>query len=661
MINISALPRHTFHYLLESTLRPIWRLCSYIRDCYQSMADFSLKLLLSDRHWVSQPNSYKGRLQLYAIRFFASQKKELYSCSEILPSLPVPDLNLTVEKHLRSLKPFMLDSDFKDFERAAQEFLKTRGPVLQQKLLAYAADKRNWLEQIWVEQAYLKKRESALLTSWFALDRITPLNYYYAPLPYRRAARILYRLLSFREELRAQRISPCENGIPICQEQFKNIFGANRLPGSQLDKFEVHSDSKHVIVLMNNHIYKMDVIDDDNRLISEAQILARINQIFQDATSQPKGVKIASLTLLPRAEWSIARNKLEVNNSQTLDSIDRALLALRLSDKQFQLAGECRTGIFSQSSLARELIAEPKDLWIDKGITLTAASSGSTGFLFEHTMGDATPITAMLEWVYDKEATCHDDFKQVEASTAALQRLEWILSADDEEMIKLGRIAATELASSIELNCTTCSITGLGKKKIQQWGFSPDSFVQMAFQYAYYLNQGKIPFTYESASTRGFYHGRTETIRSASEESLHFCKTMVDANATKEQKQQALKKAIEVHVAYKYDAVNGMGCDRHLLGLKVMAGDEGDPFLNDPRGNPEYMLSTSQTGVLRGGGGGFLPASNNGFGISYHILDHKILINMSQFQNRNGYKLNLTFLESNLHNALGQMWKLYHS
>lgn len=43
---------------------------------------------------------------------------------------------------------------------------------------------------------------------------------------------------------------------------------------------------------------------------------------------------------------------------------------------------------------------------------------------------------------------------------------------------------------------------------------SPDAVAQMAFQLAFKRLHGTMPSTYESCTTRGFHHGRTEVIRS---------------------------------------------------------------------------------------------------------------------------------------------------
>lgn len=54
--------------------------------------------------------------------------------------------------------------------------------------------------------------------------------------------------------------------------------------------------------------------------------------------------------------------------------------------------------------------------------------------------------------------------------------------------------------------------------------YSSDAFVQLALQLAYFrIHQHPIP-VYETALTRGFQHGRTETIRSFTTESYAFLK-----------------------------------------------------------------------------------------------------------------------------------------
>jgi len=59
--------------------------------------------------------------------------------------------------------------------------------------------------------------------------------------------------------------------------------------------------------------------------------------------------------------------------------------------------------------------------------------------------------------------------------------------------------------------------------KVSVVKFSPDATIQMCIQLAHYRLHNTFVSTYESASTRQFQRGRTEVIRTLSEESKALC------------------------------------------------------------------------------------------------------------------------------------------
>ena len=69
---------------------------------------------------------------------------------------------------------------------------------------------------------------------------------------------------------------------------------------------------------------------------------------------------------------------------------------------------------------------------------------------------------------------------------------------------------------------------GYGKNTIKKLGASPDAYVQMIIQLAYYKMHGTNRATYESAQTRKFLHGRTEVCRTVSVDSVNWIKAMED-------------------------------------------------------------------------------------------------------------------------------------
>ncbi|KAJ1669190.1 Carnitine O-acetyltransferase mitochondrial, partial [Spiromyces aspiralis] len=104
--------------------------------------------------------------------------------------------------------------------------------------------------------------------------------------------------------------------------------------------------------------------------------------------------------------------------------------------------------------------------------------------------------------------------------------LRWSVDSRVRQAIEAAEAHAVRMAQSIHLRLG--EVAGLGSDYIKKAKVSPDAFVQMALQLAYYRLHGQPCATYETASTRAFLHGRTETIRSCSSESLAFTKAFDD-------------------------------------------------------------------------------------------------------------------------------------
>jgi carnitine O-acetyltransferase len=78
----------------------------------------------------------------------------------------------------------------------------------------------------------------------------------------------------------------------------------------------------------------------------------------------------------------------------------------------------------------------------------------------------------------------------------APKKLEWIFESTPELRVGI-RFAETRLSDLICQNdCATIEFRGYGKTFITSNGFSPDAFVQMAFQAAYFGLYGTTCLTY---------------------------------------------------------------------------------------------------------------------------------------------------------------------
>jgi carnitine O-acetyltransferase len=153
---------------------------------------------------------------------------------------------------------------------------------------------------------------------------------------------------------------------------------------------------------------------------------------------------------------------------------------------------------------------------------------------------------------------------------------------------------------------------------------SPDAYVQLAMQLAYWRMYKEPTAVYESASIRLFKHGRTETGRSMSTESLEFIKAFDNDEVLYDTKRELFKRAIASQSGYMKDASTGKGIDRHMLGLRCMikpVEQEKATMFADPAyiKTMYFKLSTSNMSPGTYFYGGFGPVVPEGYGINYAI------------------------------------------
>ena len=123
----------------------------------------------------------------------------------------------------------------------------------------------------------------------------------------------------------------------------------------------------------------------------------------------------------------------------------------------------------------------------------------------------------------------------VETKRVYPNKLTWKL---DDEILEAIEDGYDTFKQAILANETsTLVFKKFGGQFIKDSNISPDAFAQLAIQLAYYKLLGRCDATYESASTKQFLHGRTETVRSVSNESVAFCKAAVQPVMTVEDRQ----------------------------------------------------------------------------------------------------------------------------
>ncbi|SPQ27566.1 9cc5c610-93d2-470b-8bc1-a6008a8f7542 [Thermothielavioides terrestris] len=543
-----------------------------------------------------------------------------YAHQDKLPKLPIPDLELTCQRYLKALKPLQSPREHAETTRAVREFLRNEGPELNEKLKKYAEARTSYIEQFWYD-SYLNFDNPVVLNlnPFFLLeDDPTPARNNQVT----RAASLVVSALEFVRAVRKEELPPdTVKGTPLCMYQYSRLFGTARVPTHAGCQIEQDPESKHIIVMCHGQFYWFDVLDDNSDLImTERDIAVNLQTIIDDAAQTPiqeaaKGA-LGVLSTENRKVWSGLRDVLTrepgSNNADCLSIVDTALFVVCLDyTEPATAAALCQNMLCGTSEIEKGVqIGTCTNRWYDK-LQIIVCKNGSAGINFEHTGVDGHTVLRFASDVYTDTilrfartingkaptlwaSTSPDPSKRDPESFGDVNttphKLEWDMTPELRIAV---RFAETRLADLIEQNEFEClDFNAYGKNFITSMGFSPDAFMQMAFQAAYYGLYGRVECTYEPAMTKMYLHGRTEAIRTVSEESVNFVQTFWADNPA-EQKVEALRKACERHVATTKDCARAEGCDRHLYALfclwqRIVDEDASSHIGSDSRSSNGY-------------------------------------------------------------------------
>ncbi|XP_033101878.1 carnitine O-palmitoyltransferase 1, liver isoform-like [Anneissia japonica] len=516
---------------------------------------YMLKFLLSYRRFMYEPRgraSLLTKLWVLCLKVFCTRKPQLYSYQNTLPNLPLPSIDDTLRRYLRSVRPFMDDEKYNRMERLASDFKKNLGMRLQRYLYLKWWFSSNYVSDWWEEYVYLRGRSPLMVNS----------NY--------------YGLVSNNKKI---------PWAAARQTFFKS--GDNKVSLDVIEK------AAFMVVL------------DEEEHDYDPEPLEEFRKVYPP--------------------WYIKKQTENPSSQQNQDDYTQL-------DK------------FGCSLLH----GKGYDRWFDKSFNLVIFKNGRVGCNAEHSIADAPVMAHLFEYAYAEDFVTLG-YKEdghckgtVTRELSPPQLLKWQILPELMTTIKSSKELATELANDVDLHVMVHNAFGKGLMK--KCKVSPDAFIQMGMQLAYFRDQGRFNQTYEASMTRLFREGRTETVRPCTIESCEFVRSMDNPDKTNEERLALLKKAVDVHVKGYRDAMNGKGIDRHLFCLYVVSQylEADSPFLHEALTEP-WRLSTSQTPHQQtnkmdlvefpeyiSAGGGFGPVSDDGYGVSYIIAgENMIFIHIS--------------------------------
>lgn len=561
-------------------------------------------------------------------RLLSSQK---FTVQDSLPHLPVPPLEQTLHKYHQSVQPLLDEEELEHTSKVIAKFKTKQGPLLQKLLEERAKKHENWLSDWWKHHAYLNFRSSVVVNSnpGVLLPRQ---NYEGVEGQLKFAAKFISGIIDYKFLLDEKKLHPEKSGMqPLCMAQHYNILSSCRIPGIKSDSWHNFSEDypSHITVISNNHFFSLNVYGKKRRPLSVEQVYQQLKVIY--SKSEEPAPQIGILTTESRNEWGKIYKKLikDKQNRGSLESIhqsifvvclDRLIPSVAADTKQTKslMAGQMLHGGGSNSSSGNR--------WFDKTLQIIFGPDGMCGLNYEHTSAEGPPIITLLDHVL---TYCYANEEKILPAVGIQEpvRLKFNLGAKILEAIENAKKNADSLIDDVDL--TISKYTLFGKEFLKSVKLSPDAFIQVALQLAYYRLYKEPCATYESASLRRFKYGRTETIRSCTVPSYLFTCAMDDSRVPAIEKIQFLRQAVQVHKNISNDAISGQGIDRHLLGLKLIAIENG---MDIPKlfmdtaytKNMHHKLSTSQVSSKYESIMCYGPTAPDGYGVCYNPQSSKI-------------------------------------
>uniref|UniRef100_A0A667X5S6 Choline O-acetyltransferase n=1 Tax=Myripristis murdjan TaxID=586833 RepID=A0A667X5S6_9TELE len=548
-----------------------------------------------------------------------------------LPKVPVPPLKQTLDLYLRCVQHLVKDEHFQKTKAIVEKFgaPEGTGEFLQKKLLERRDKTTNWVYDYWLEDMYLNNRLALPVNSSpvMVFPKQTFSDHKDA---LRFAARLIAGALQYKAliDTRALPVDYARGqlaGTPLCMEQYYRLFTSYRLPGLKRDTLKVQtnaasSEAEHIIVACKNQFFVLDVVA-KNKQLNEMEILSQLEKIVKMAENAEERLPpFGVLTSDGRTEWAQARDVLikDPTNRKSLEVIESCLFVVCLDEPSGLEPSDTNRALLMLHGGGRE--KNGANRWYDKPMQFVVGMDGVCGVVCEHSPFEGIVLVQFSISPLVLQSVTTSPSKLTRSSSIAdlppPRRLLWKCNSHIQGLLAASTGRLQRLVNNLDMDAYKFKF--YGKEFIKKQKMSPDAFIQVALQLAFYRCNGRLVSTYESASIRRFQEGRVDNIRSATPEALAFVKSMTD------------EKAI-------FTAITGMAIDNHLLGLREIAKElnMGKPEIFSDETyvkSNQFILSTSQVPTTLEMFCCYGPVVPNGYGACYNPQADHIIFCVSSFR-----------------------------
>lgn len=452
--------------------------------------------------------------------------------------MPLPKLEDTLERYYRNLLPFGSVNELKNSCAIIEEFKNGVGKKLHKMLEEKASKQKNWVEKFWEDYAYLEYRTP-----------LTPYSVQIQPLMLqsigiqetkenflKNFARTAHYFGAYYQLLREEKLRPTSNpdgSVVFSSSQFKRLYNTSRIPGAVKDEINNYFKTKSegdcpstVVVIGNGRIFHFDMIQNDDELMSPQEFLHTLSIICSKIDDENINVPtVPILTCDERTGWYNNRlhlMKISKQNENYLKIIESSMMVFTIDDFAPRDISEVSLKLLDGNYNSR---------WIDKSVSMTAFKNGKFGCVGEHSSYDGSVSMnygayILQSFTEDQEPNWNEPLKHT------VSPREIIFETDDKIHSEIARVEKLVEGFNNSVTVTCQEYRNYGKTFMKKVKVHPDCYVQMGLQLAYNKMHNKLAPTYETATMRSFYNGRTETVRSCSIEVKNWIDKMNDKNST---------------------------------------------------------------------------------------------------------------------------------
>ncbi|VDN06651.1 unnamed protein product [Thelazia callipaeda] len=488
----------------------------------------------------------------------------------------------------------------------------------------------------WIDEAYLSRRTPLPLYSSTAL-MFPKFEYSGLDGQLEIAAKIIQASLKYYIKIMKNEI-PQEkhNDTLLCMNQFKKIFGTTRIPAPRKDQMVYGCDRdpqcKHIIVLRNGHIFCLPVFDATGKALSIKQLVHELKTQIVEKSEEYNLHPIGIVSSDERGVWADAYIKLKERNGDLVKMVEDSLFAICLDRKMAHIDGSSDVDVQAQQCIhGGGCHNNSSNRWFDKTVQFIVGIDGYCGMTYEHSPSEGPPAAALMDFIASEIKSDDFDHNDATGSIEPTSPIHFSIPDEKKELILDSKKNINHIASDTDVKVYT--FDHFGKEFIKKLGISPDSFIQIAMQVAYYRIYGKLACTSEIATLRKFTDGRTAIIRLPNFHTAMFTVDITDPDSSEDIPASMMATMFRVsaqqHKKYTLEVMDGKGVDRYLLGLKMIAEEHGHPkpIILDTKAYQKLMaftLSTSQIGTHNFIPIAYAPTAPDCYGICYNPQPKKL-------------------------------------